>query len=43
MITFYLNGKEQTYSGDPDRTLLKYLRNDQKITSAKDGCSGQAA
>ncbi len=43
MIGFILNGKEELYNGDPDRTLLEYLRLDRHITSAKDGCSGQAA
>ncbi|MBN2639728.1 MAG: selenium-dependent xanthine dehydrogenase [Bacteroidales bacterium] len=43
MITFFVNGKKYEYDGDPDRMLLKYLRNDLGITSVKDGCSGQAA
>jgi len=43
MITFTLNGKKQTYTGNPEKTLLKYLRLDKHITSVKDGCSGQAA
>ena len=43
MITFYLNNKKVTYDGDPEKTLLKYLRLEQHITSVKDGCSGQAA
>ncbi len=43
MITFFLNGEKQTYNGDPELTLLKYLRNEKHITSVKDGCSGQAA
>lgn len=43
MITFHLNGKQIQYQGDPDRNLLNYLRLDQHITSAKDGCSSQAA
>jgi len=42
MITFTLNGVKETYSGDPEQTLLKYLRLDKHITSLKDGCSGQA-
>ena len=41
MITFILNGIKKSYSGNPDKTLLDYLRNDQKITSVKDGCSGE--
>lgn len=43
MITFSLNGQQQNYTGDPDRTLLDFLRLDKHITSVKDGCSGQAA
>ena len=43
MITFTLNGEKQQYSGDPDLTLLKYLREEKHLTSVKDGCSGQAA
>ncbi len=43
MITFTLNGEKQQYNGDPDLTLLKYLREEKHLTSVKDGCSGQAA
>jgi len=43
MITFTLNNEKQEYTGDPDLTLLKYLRNEKHLTSVKDGCSGQAA
>ncbi len=43
MITFYLNGKQKTFKGNPDLNLLNYLRLNQRITSAKDGCSSQAA
>jgi aldehyde oxidoreductase len=42
MISFILNGKQENYFGDPDKNLLSYLRLDKHITSAKDGCSGQA-
>lgn len=42
MIRFQLNGVEQFYEGDPEQTLLQHLRLDHHITSAKDGCSGQA-
>jgi selenium-dependent xanthine dehydrogenase len=42
MISFILNGKKELYNGNPDKTLLEYLRLDRHITSAKDGCSGQA-
>ena len=41
MITFTLNGLKRTYSGDSGESLLDHLRLEQKITSAKDGCSGQ--
>jgi len=43
MIAFTLNGKRIGYSGDGDRTLLDYLKLSERITSVKDGCSGQAA
>lgn len=43
MINFILNDKKVTYGGDPEQTLLKFLRLEKYITSAKDGCSGQAA
>jgi len=43
MISFSLNAKKLSYNGDPEQTLLKYLRLVQHITSTKDGCSGQAA
>jgi len=42
MITFKLNGRVKSYSGDMDRTLLKYLREEEHIKSVRDGCSGQA-
>jgi aldehyde oxidoreductase len=42
MICFILNGKNVNYEGDPERTLLDFLRLDLHITSPKDGCSGQA-
>ncbi len=43
MITFTLNGEQQHFNGDPDLSLLKYLRNEKQLTAVKDGCSGQAA
>ncbi len=43
MIHFTLNNEKQSYNGDPNQTLLKYLRLDKHLTSVKDGCSGQAA
>jgi aldehyde oxidoreductase len=42
MINFILNNEPCTYSGDSEKTLLNFLRLDKHITSAKDGCSGQA-
>lgn len=42
MITFTLNGVKETYTGDPEKTLLNHLRLGKHITSVKDGCSGQA-
>lgn len=43
MIDFILNKEKINYNGNPNLTLLKYLRNELDITSVKDGCSGQAA
>ncbi|MFK5856250.1 MAG: molybdopterin-dependent oxidoreductase, partial [Bacteroidota bacterium] len=43
MISFTLNRKMQEYDGNPDKSLLEYLRLDKHLTSVKDGCSGQAA
>lgn len=43
MINFILNDKKVSYGGNPEQTLLKFLRLEKHITSAKDGCSGQAA
>jgi len=43
MTAFFLNNKPIEYTGDPERSLLDYLRLTAGITSAKDGCSGQAA
>jgi selenium-dependent xanthine dehydrogenase len=42
MISFTLNSQSISYKGDPNRSLLDFLRNHLHITSAKDGCSGQA-
>lgn len=43
MIVFKLNGEEKTYSGDPQTSLLRYLRDEVGLISIKDGCSGQGA
>lgn len=43
MISFHLNNQQVNYNGDTQISLLNYLRNELKITSVKDGCSGQGA
>lgn len=43
MISFSLNGRKTEFAGDPKTSLLTFLRQEKGITSAKDGCSGQAA
>jgi xanthine dehydrogenase molybdenum-binding subunit len=43
MIRFTLNGKEKSYDGDPELSLLTYLREVEDIVSPKDGCAPQAA
>ena len=43
MINFLLNGKSEIFEGNPEITLLKFLRNTKNITSVKDGCSCQGA
>jgi aldehyde oxidoreductase len=43
MIAFSLNGQKKSYSGDETTPLLTFLREEEGITSVKDGCSGQAA
>ncbi len=43
MIEFRLNGRKIKYSGNEKLSLLDYLRNEEGIMSAKDGCSGQGA
>ncbi|MCM2324018.1 MAG: selenium-dependent xanthine dehydrogenase, partial [Oligoflexia bacterium] len=42
-MEFTLNGKKTAFNGDSERSLLKVLREDQGITSPKDGCSGQGS
>jgi len=42
-MKFFLNGQEKEFDGDPEVTLLTYLREHENITSVKDGCSGQAS
>lgn len=43
LIQFTLNGAPETFEGDGDLSLLKYLREHKGILSPKDGCSGQGA
>ncbi len=42
-MKFTLNGQEKEFDGDPEISLLTYLREHENITSVKDGCSGQAS
>lgn len=41
MITYTLNGIRRSFEGDPEESLLDHLRIENRITSPKDGCSGQ--
>jgi aerobic-type carbon monoxide dehydrogenase small subunit (CoxS/CutS family) len=43
MITFTLNGIRRSFEGDPEESLLDHLRLENRITSAKDGCSGRVS
>jgi selenium-dependent xanthine dehydrogenase len=40
-MKFTLNGIVKEYDGNPNISLLQYLRENQHIISPKDGCSGQ--
>ncbi|MBX3056126.1 MAG: molybdopterin-dependent oxidoreductase, partial [Anaerolineae bacterium] len=42
-MEFLLNGQTRQYDGDPDLSLLAYLREHEGILSPKDGCAPQAA
>ena len=42
-MEFTLNGEQRAYSGDPDLTLSRFLREEAGITTCKSGCSGQGA
>ena len=42
-MKFRLNGEQKEYVGDPEFSLLSYLREVEGIISPKDGCSPQAA
>ncbi len=41
MISFSLNGVPKSFDGDPELSLLKYLREVEGIISPKDGCAPQ--
>lgn len=41
MINYTLNSVKRSFDGDQEETLLDHLRLEEKITSPKDGCSGQ--
>ena len=41
MIRFNLNHTHVEFPGDPELSLLKFLRNEKGLTAAKDGCSAQ--
>jgi aldehyde oxidoreductase len=43
MIELILNGRPARHFGDGGMSLLTWLREEQGIVSAKDGCSGQGA
>ena len=43
MVQFTLNGQTTLFEGNPELSLLKFLRNFKNITSVKDGCSCQGA
>ena len=38
MVRFKVNGKEQTFDGDPEMPLLWYLRDMAELTGTKFGC-----
>ncbi|HNS39282.1 MAG TPA: molybdopterin-dependent oxidoreductase, partial [Promineifilum sp.] len=42
-MEFWLNGELKQFDGDPETSLLSYLRLHEHITSLKDGCAPQAA
>jgi len=42
-MKFTLNGQPREYQGDPDLSLMTYLREIEGVTSPKDGCAPQAA
>ncbi len=42
-MKFNLNGIVKEFNGNPELSLLKYLRDIEGITSPKDGCAPQAS
>jgi len=42
-MKFRLNGAEKAFAGPAETSLLRWLRDEEGIISAKDGCSPQAA
>jgi aerobic-type carbon monoxide dehydrogenase small subunit (CoxS/CutS family) len=38
MITLTVNGRQQSFAGDPDMPLLWYLRDELGLTGTKFGC-----
>ena len=42
-MKFWLNGQVKEFDGDPDLSLMTYLREDEGIISPKNGCAPQAA
>ena len=40
MIKVKINGQEQSWDGDPDLSLLWYLRDEAGLTGTKFGCGG---
>ena len=42
-MKFVLNGEDRTWEGNPDTTLLNWLREDEGLISPKDGCSSQGS
>ncbi len=42
-IHFHLNQQPVTYDGDPERSLLDFLRGEAGLISPKDGCAPPAA
>ncbi|HAZ14446.1 MAG: selenium-dependent xanthine dehydrogenase [Bdellovibrionales bacterium GWA2_49_15] len=43
MIRFSLNNQAKVFEGDPELSLLKYLREVEGLTSPKDGCAPQGS